>query len=841
MQTTNYPQHSTTQINGRVRTGAESPLVTAALALAASGLPVFPCNAEKKPIVESGFKSASRDPAIITEMFMQPGAILIGVPTGRASKLVAIDVDPRHGGDTWLHKHQHHMPRTLTHSTPSGGLHFIFRDPDRVEIRNSQGRIADGVDVRGTGGYLIMPPSPGYGVKHNGVLATMPQWLVTACLKPEPPPPPPRSYRPPLAGDGTPYGLKALREECIAIQTASFGKQEKTLNDAALKMGGLVAAGELAEGYALSELIAAGNGMASEKGREPWRQTEIEKKVRRAFADGMRTPRAVPPPKTARDQGQHNEAGAAEPPPENAKPRDPVDGSSKQKEQKPEPIPQRDKIVKAVLDAKVTFWRDADGEAYATVPCEKRIERYRVRSTAFRNIVRGIYGDAFPSKFGKPGAVSDTAWREARPQFEAIAFRGLVRSPEVRLHRDDAGAVWIDLGDPTWRLARVDGNGWRIEAKADVPLVRSDGLRAMFEPRRHGSDILDRFSKLLNITTAGKSSLILIVSWELASLYPLGPYAVLAIDGEAGCGKTTLCRQLRRLSDPNAAPHRATPRSEDDLIIAARNGRIVGFDNVSHLSEDMADAICRLATGAGLGKRKLYTDDEEHIASVSRPVLLNGIPSLLTRSDLASRALAVTLLTIPDDARLPEAELERGFQEIAPEMLGLLLDGLKMALKRLPDIKLADLPRMADFARLACAAAPAFNWTEKDVTEAIAESAATAVTAIVEGDPVAGAVRKLVRGLPENEKAEWKGIATELLERLSGLVSETVQRGKTWPKDATRLSGRLRRLAPALRAVNIAIDLDNREGRDRDRNIILSRKPVHRSSTASGASANQKS
>jgi hypothetical protein len=59
---------------------------------------------------------------------------------------------------------------------------------------------------------------------------------------------------------------------------------------------------------------------------------------------------------------------------------------------------------------------------------------------AFRNIVRGTYGDAFPSKLGTPGAVSDTAWRKARPQLEAIAFRGPVRSPEVRLHRDDDGA-----------------------------------------------------------------------------------------------------------------------------------------------------------------------------------------------------------------------------------------------------------------------------------------------------------------------------------------------------------------------------------------------------------------
>jgi hypothetical protein len=123
----------------------------------------------------------------------------------------------------------------------------------------------------------------------------MPQWLVTVCLKPEqPPPPPPGPRLPPLDHDGTPYGLKPLTEECIAIHHAPFGQQEITLNNAALKIGSLAAGGELSESYALAELIAAGNTMPSESGREPWRAAEIAKKVKRALEDGKRTPRAAP-------------------------------------------------------------------------------------------------------------------------------------------------------------------------------------------------------------------------------------------------------------------------------------------------------------------------------------------------------------------------------------------------------------------------------------------------------------------------------------------------------------------------------------------------------------------
>jgi hypothetical protein len=131
----------------------------------------------------------------------------------------------------------------------------------------------------------------------NGPLADMPQWLIKASLKPEPPPQPSSPSPPPNSGDGSPYGLEALSEECTAVQHAPFGQQELMLNNGALKIGSLVAAGELLESYALSELIAAGNAMPSESGREPWRAAEIEKKVRRAFEDGKRTPRQVPPPR----------------------------------------------------------------------------------------------------------------------------------------------------------------------------------------------------------------------------------------------------------------------------------------------------------------------------------------------------------------------------------------------------------------------------------------------------------------------------------------------------------------------------------------------------------------
>jgi hypothetical protein len=76
---------------------------------------------------------------------------------------------------------------------------------------------------------------------------------------------------------------------------------------------------------------------------------------------------------------------------------------------------------------------------------------------------------------------------------------------------------------------------------------------------------------------------------------------VLALDGEQGSAKTTTARMLRRLVDPNHADARAAPHDERDLLVAARNGRVVALDNLSGLDAATADALCRVATGGGFG------------------------------------------------------------------------------------------------------------------------------------------------------------------------------------------------------------------------------------------------
>ena len=143
---------------------AASPvLLRAALAYARRGIPVFPCEPRgKAPLTYSGFWDATTDPRRIEAWWRRwPGAN-VGVPTGGRSGLLVLDVDPRDGGPESLAELEREggsLPETSRARTGGGGMHVLFRYPAGEEVRSSAGRLGPGLDVRGEGGYVVVPPS----------------------------------------------------------------------------------------------------------------------------------------------------------------------------------------------------------------------------------------------------------------------------------------------------------------------------------------------------------------------------------------------------------------------------------------------------------------------------------------------------------------------------------------------------------------------------------------------------------------------------------------------------------------------------------------------------------
>jgi hypothetical protein len=384
----------------------------------------------------------------------------------------------------------------------------------------------------------------------------------------------------------------------------------------------------------------------------------------------------------------------------------------------------------------------------------------------------------------------------------------------VRVAEHD-GALYLDLGDAQWRAVRVGPDGWSVVTDCPVKFVRRRGMLALPEPVRGGS--IAELRPLVNLRD--DPQWVLAVAWLVAALRCGLPFPVLAVNGEQGSAKSTLCRMLRALFDPNQAPLRRPPRDERDLMIAAANSWVVGYDNLSGLSDWLSDAVCSLATGGGFGTRELYSDADEKIFDAMRPVMVNGIEDLAVRPDLLDRAITLTLPSIPDEERQDEKTLWRHFNEVQPGVLGALLDAVCAGLANLPRTRLMSMPRMADFAQWVVACEPVLPWKAGAFLAAYGENRGAANALALESAVIGAPVLALVDG-----RGQWGGTAKELLSELeSHYTDDATRKRKDWPAGPRKLAGDLRRLAPALRREGIDVTFDREPGGRRRRIISLER------------------
>jgi hypothetical protein len=445
-----------------------------------------------------------------------------------------------------------------------------------------------------------------------------------------------------------------------------------------------------------------------------------------------------------------------------------------------------------------------EGSGFADLEINGHRETWPIRAKGFRRWLSHRYFEE------TQGAPSSEAFQSALNVIEAKAhYEGPERVVYARVGGLD-DRLYLDLGDETWRAVETDAAGWRVIDNPPVRFRRAAGMQALPMPVPGGT--VEALRSFLNVQS--EADFVLVIAWALACLRDRGPYPALVLSGEQGSAKSTFSAILRALLDPNTAPLRALPREDRDLFIAASNGHVLAFDNVSGLPAWISDTLCRLATGGGFAVRQLYTDQDEVLFDAARPVILNGIEDIVTRPDLADRAVFLTLEPIPEERRRPEAELWTAFEAERPRILGALLDAVVEGLKRLPETRLVKLPRMADFALWATACETAL-WPAGTFWSAYCGNRDEAVEGVIDADPVAAAVRAVMAA-----RTEWTGTASDLLSALAKIAGERVAKSKGWPHTPQTLGDKLRRAATFLRKIGVYIEF-YREGHLRTRMIRM--------------------
>jgi len=716
----------------------------ASLSYAKAGIPVFPLNnpdeygkcscgrsdchaVGKHPRTINGFNDATTDETRIRGWFNKWPDANIGMPTGVASGIDVLDIDPRSGGDKSLAELEAKngpLPKTQKVITGGNGLHYYFKHESKFS--KSQSNVMPGIDIKTDGGYVVAPLSlhasgklylwsPGYGPEEIS-LASAPQWLVDL-----------EKYLP-----------------------------QKKPNS---KSGG-----PILEGRRNSALTS----LAGKMRRKGFDLKEIESVLQE---ENLRSCR---PPLDALEVLQIAESISRYEPAEN----DDIDRLKSQS--------QSSTLISLTED--FNFFYTPDKQVFSVVLVNGHQELMNVGSKAFKDLLSMRY-----YQYTK-GAPNTNAVTDA---LAILRAKALTNSKEEQIHIRVGGTldrIGLDLGDKNWESVEITSEGWNISSGCNIKFYRSPGMRPLPKPDR-GGDV----NLLRNYLNIEDKDWILIVSWLVSTFLPVGPFPILILLGEQGCAKSTTAKVLRSLIDPAKPSTRAPSRNEQDLLVSARNGWVISLDNLSGLSAEMADALCRLATGGGLSTRSLYSNDEEFLIEAQRPIILNGISEISSRPDLLNRAIVVSLPVIPDEERKPETEFWKSFEEDKPKILGGLLDTISFGLKNQSSIKPESFPRMADFCLWATACERALGFSPGSFRKAFDANQKNSNLSGIEGSAVAQAVIEFMKG-----KTHWEDTATELLKELDQLENH-FNNDKYWPTQANKLSKELTRVAPLLRTVGINI------------------------------------
>lgn len=444
-------------------------------------------------------------------------------------------------------------------------------------------------------------------------------------------------------------------------------------------------------------------------------------------------------------------------------------------------------LITIAMGSGMVLFNDGDGNAYATLPHLGKSIAVRLGSSAFGMWLRHLAHTVLE----KP--VSSGPLKEAVATLEAFAlFDGSTIPVYVRIAGDDQRVV-IDTGQKNGSVVNIDRDGWKVGVEVAYRFVRGAGFGTLPLPQNGGA-----LAALQAFLGLDEQNYRLLIAFLVNALKPAGPYFVLLVEGEQGSGKSFFCEVVKRIVDPNQAMRLRLPDKPQDLMIQAKEYRLLSFDNASGMSAEMSDALCSLATGGGLAVRKLYSDGELYVMSYSRPFVINGIGGYANRPDLMERAIPIRLAPMPEGGRKTEAELMAEFDQMLPGVLGALYEAAAHALRTFDETEPPRHLRMADAARWIKAAEGGMGEQPGAVIDAIAVAQNEFVVDRVNDDPLVVALRRIVGPLP------FEDYIGELFVKI--IEQHDARHHRGLPKSPSALSAQLKRLRPAMAKAGIKVE-----------------------------------
>ncbi|MFH1592181.1 MAG: hypothetical protein ABIB47_02325 [Candidatus Woesearchaeota archaeon] len=479
----------------------------------------------------------------------------------------------------------------------------------------------------------------------------------------------------------------------------------------------------------------------------------------------------------------------------------------KKEEKGKEKKKQADVIVDLILENSKLF-HDQYQEPFARIKVDDHYEVHALKSKFFRRYVSNLF---YESEDTVPSSTTISASMkvlEAKSIFESERY---VLYNRVAWNEE---TLYYDLCNKKWEVVKITKQGWNIVSNPPIIFRRYAHQKPQVIPLKGGD--FKKFLDYLNIKQPPIKHLILVAIATF--LIPGIPHVIIILHGAQGSAKSTFFKVIRKLFDPSALEVLTFPNDKKELIQKLSHHWFSPLDNVSYLSQEQSDIICRAVTGEGFSKRELYTDDDDIIYAFICCVGLNGINIAATKPDLLDRSILVELERISRKERKTEREFWKEFEKDRPYLLGALFETISTAMRIKEELK--ELPRMADFAEWGEAISQALDYDPRTFLNVYYDNLGVQNIEAIESHIIGLPILTLMQ-----QQQEWEGTPTELLKELERLAENLKinTNSKVWPKAAHSLTRRLKELKTNLVEEGISYER-GRDSQNRTIRIIKSSK-----------------
>ena len=462
-------------------------------------------------------------------------------------------------------------------------------------------------------------------------------------------------------------------------------------------------------------------------------------------------------------------------------------------------------LLNLIAGQNVGLFLNENNEAYAEFVVNGHKEIHSVEGRDFALWAQRIFHQKTMRVLCREGLAQTVEVLTAETKFNNKERHTLAN----RVARAEDAFVY-DLTNENWSLVRITPKGWSVVENQSKLFCRYRHQVPQQTPQRGGD--LTRIFQFINMPKFQ----ILFLCWLVSCYVPDIPHPMPIIYGEKGAAKSTACDLLKRLIDPSALGTLALSKDVRSLVVSLQQHYFLPFDNVSAISNETSDTLCRAITGGAIQQRKLHTNGEDYIFTFRRCLALNGIHNVANRSDLLDRSILFELERVSEDKRMELQAVYDAFEAERPFLLGAVFDTLAGAMQIYPNVKLERLPRMADFCRWGYAIAEALGGHGERFLQEYKYNQVIQNTEAINSDAVAFLIVEFMR-----RRSKWRGRVSELFRLLK---DEAEKNGinpsnKNLPQAPNNLSRRIKAVQSNLECAGITFEFDT--GRSDGTYIVL--------------------